>query len=229
MELARRRLEAFFGTLDLSRPERARDALLEFLPILSDEYGNVAAVAAAEWYESVRKGVLGGTFAASLGDPIGRDQVQGTVRWAADGLFSENPTATLDLLSGSLQRFVTYSSRVTVARNAARDPRKPRFARVPTGAKTCAWCTMLASRGFVYASKKTAGDLGHGAGDDFHDDCDCQVVVEWDRHQHHIDGYDPDAMYAQYMEARTASGSGDPKIIAAWMRRMFPDSFTDGI
>lgn len=229
MELARERLAAFFADLDLSNPGRARDALVEFLPILADEYGNVAAVAAAEWYESVRRSDIGGAFTSVLGDPIDRERVEGTVRWAADGLWTDRPETTLELLSGSLQRFVLYSSRVTVARNVLRDPAKPRFGRVPSGEKTCAWCSMLASRGFVYVSKGSAGDLGRGVGDDFHDDCDCQVVMEWDRHEHHIAGYDPDAMYAQYLAARKASGSGDPKVIAEYLRRMFPDSFTDGV
>ena len=34
--LARRDLEAFWASLDLTRPETARDALLEFLPALTE-------------------------------------------------------------------------------------------------------------------------------------------------------------------------------------------------
>lgn len=225
VELARAELEAFFYSLDVSRPELARDALLEFMPILAQEYGDVAATAAAEWYEAQRLAQVGGSYAAVLGEGIDAVQAEGSVRYAAGHLFGDDPAQTLALLSGSLQRFVLYGSRDTIARNAGRDPARPRFARVPTGAKTCAWCSMLASRGFVYLTRETAGI----ARDHYHDDCDCQIVAEFDRNAAHIDGYDPDALYDQYMAAREATGSGDMKVIASEMRRMFPDSYTDGV
>jgi len=81
----------------------------------------------------------------------------------------------------------------------------------------------MSSRGFVYISKASAGAV-----DDFHDDCDCQIVAEWDREAHHIEGYDPDAMYDRYLTARDASGSEDPKKILSKMREMYPDTYTDG-
>lgn len=79
-----------------------------------------------------------------------------------------------------------------------RDPEKPRFARVPkftasSGMKavgrsghvshnkflrengTCLFCIMLASRGPVYHTAKTAGiDEGH-----YHERCDCAIVPVW--------------------------------------------------
>lgn len=232
VELARAELNSFFYGLDLSRPEQARDALLEFMPMLAQEYGDAAAAAAAEWYETQRASQVGGSYAAVLGDNLPETQVQGSVRYAAGHLFGDDPAQTLALLSGALQRFVLYGSRETVARNIRHDPARPRWARVPTGAKTCAWCTMLASRGFVYWERGTAGDMGHtGLGDDFHDDCDCAVVAEWDRHKHHISGYDPDAMYAMYKAAwERAGGHGaQQKQVAFEMRRMFPEAFTDGV
>lgn len=225
VELARAELEAFFFGLDFARPELARDALLEFMPMLAQEYGDAAATAAAEWYEAQRAAQVGGRYAAVLGETVPDGQVQGSVRYAAGHLFGDDPAQTLALLSGSLQRFVLYGSRDTIARNAGRDRARPRFARVPTGAKTCAWCSMLASRGFVYLTRETAGI----ARDHYHDDCDCQIVADFDKDGAHIDGYDPDALYGQYMAAREASGSGDMKDIVAEMRRMFPESFTDGV
>ena len=45
------------------------------------------------------------------------------------------------------------------------------FARVPTGTETCTFCLMLASRGAVYHTRKTAGERGR-----FHRGCDCKVV-----------------------------------------------------
>lgn len=222
--LARRDLQALFASMDLSTPERVRDALLEVVPVLVRAYGDVAAMAAAEWYEETRAAQVGGSFAARVSPGVDAAEVQGSVRWAAGHLFGDRPVDTLALLSGAIQRHILYSGRDTIRRNVDADPARPGWARVPTGAKTCAFCTMLAGRGFVYSSARSAGGDGHR----YHDDCDCQVVAEWDREQHHIEGYDPDRLEAMYETARDAAKSGDPSTILARMREMFPDEFTDG-
>lgn len=49
------------------------------------------------------------------------------------------------------------------------------FARVPTGTETCTFCLMLASRGAVYHTRKTAGEWRH-----FHRGCDCKVVPSFE-------------------------------------------------
>lgn len=66
------------------------------------------------------------------------------------------------------------------------------YARVPTGAKTCTYCMMLASRGFAYHSESTAE-----AGD--HRNCDCLVIPG--RHgMDSIDGIDLKAQYDCWRE-----------------------------
>ena len=75
--------------------------------------------------------------------------------------------------------------------NAARDPLSPRFARVPSGGETCKFCLMLAGRGFVYHSKKTAGEFGH-----YHDNCDCRIVASWDKDG--VEGYDPMSYHREW-------------------------------
>ncbi|UOQ57238.1 hypothetical protein MUN78_16535 [Leucobacter allii] len=228
VELARAELEAFFYGLDLTRPELARDALIEFMPMLAQEYGDAAATAAAEWYEAQRRGQIAGSYSAVLGEGASAEQVAGTTRWAAGQLFDGDPSQTLLLLGEALQRFVLQGARDTVAANASRDPARPRFARVPMGRKTCAWCSMLASRGFVYWSEETAGIArGH-----FHDGCDCQVVSSFAKGRIRIDGYDPEALYERYSAARVEVVSEgivpSDEAIAKRMRDMFPDEFTDG-
>lgn len=251
--LIRADLARLFSSLDLSRPEMARDGLIEAVPTLVREYGGLAAVAAGEWYEEVRAAQVGGRYTARLGDVIPDAAPISSVRYAAGHLFEQDgkpsdPGQALAVLSGAMQRHVLYSSRATVARNAEHDPARPRFARIPSGATTCAWCEMLASRGFVYHTERAAGDLGSGFGEDFHDDCDCQVVAEFDREAHHIAGYDPDAMYARYGAARRHYlNSDDPDLVAFLdgldpkdpnrdmkgiaysLRRLYPDQYTDGV
>jgi hypothetical protein len=221
--LARRDLNRFWQSLDLTRPEAARDALLEYLPQLVTTYGDVAATVAADWYETARGHQVGGLFNAvtAVADPAA---VEGSARYSAQHLFTDSPDTMLPVISGAMQRYIAGTSRATIGMNVRRDPAKPRYARIPTGAKTCAWCSMLSSRGFVYHSQKLAGFDGST----FHDDCDCQIVADWSEHPA-IEGYDPGAAYELYSAARSASGATDQKSIVAEMRRMHPDHFTDGV
>lgn len=66
---------------------------------------------------------------------------------------------------------------------------------MPVG-KTCAFCCMLASRGFVYTSSGTAGSSRHA-------NCDCQVVPGWGPKAREavIAGYNPDTYYDMYRKA----------------------------
>lgn len=221
VSLAQNELTGYFATFDLTRPEAVRDALLEIVPLLVREYGELASIAAAEWYEQIRPG---SGFNARLAPPVAAEVVQGSTRALAGVLFTDDPAAVLGGLAGAVQRHITYSGRTTIALNSMRDPLRPRFGRVPSGARTCAWCAMLASRGFTYATRATAGELDH-----FHDECDCQIVSLFDADAAHIEGYDPRQLFDRYAQARAAADSGDPKVIAAHMRRMFPDEFTDGV
>jgi hypothetical protein len=221
-------LEEFFRTVDLSRPEAVRDALLEVVPAVTREYGDLSATVAAEWYEETRAKEIGGRYSARLGATTPDDEVRGTVRWAAGELFGDNPEGTLALLRGALQRQVMYGGRDTIARNVDFDPSRPRWARVPSGAHTCAFCSMLASRGFVYKNKQ--GALMDQSGNSYHDDCHCQPVPSWDAEQAHIEGYDPDALFAVYDRAAGIVGNRtDTREITKVMRRLEPDAFTDGV
>lgn len=215
-------LQMVFDSVDLSKPEQVRDALLETVPPLVREYGEVAATAAAEWYEEVRGREVGGRFSARLGDLSDEAAMEGTVRWSARHLWEEGAAgAALRELSGAMQRHVTYAGRQTVARNVSLDRRRPRFARVPAGNETCGFCGIMSSRGFVYHTAASAGEQN-----DYHDNCDCQIVPQWDSESSHIEGYDPDDLFEKYEAARAAAGDLQASELAGVMRDMFPDQFT---
>ena len=78
------------------------------------------------------------------------------------------------------------------------------YARVATGARTCTYCMMLASRGFVYHSESTAE-----AGD--HRNCDC-LIVPGRYGLSSIDGIDQNAQYECWreMEALDAYAAAHP-------------------
>lgn len=221
-------LDAAIGHLDLSRPEIVRDALLEAFPAIVSRYGDVAATLAAEWYEQMRAEAASGSYGAVLADGPSYEQTARTVRWAAGGLWGPDPSGVPGLLQEALARYVGWQGKSTVTTNVAADPARPRWARVPGRGGCCAWCAMLASRGFVYESSKTAGE-GHP----YHAHCSCVPTPLWRGQAGRIDGYHPGRLRAVYSRARAAvkaaGGPLDDKTIAAEMRRIDPDSFTDGI
>jgi hypothetical protein len=59
------------------------------------------------------------------------------------------------------------------------DPAALAWARVPSGAETCAFCTLLVSRGPVYKTRQSAS-LGY-EGEPYHPGCDCVPVPVFDR------------------------------------------------
>ncbi|WP_136191987.1 EndoU domain-containing protein [Actinomyces procaprae] len=224
-----RELDAFFTAAARAGwdPTRIRAALLEVFPALCQQYGDVVATAAAEWYEQTRAAEIGGTYEAVLAEPVPLARLEGSVRAAAHYVYTGELDLARTMLLGSLQRYVMDQGRGTITRNAARDKACHKWARVPSGPSTCAWCAMLASRGWVYASAESAG----GDGNRYHDHCDCQIVPSWKAKDPSIAGYDPDGLKAKYDEARrivVSSGqSPTAENIAAAMRKRYPGEFTD--
>lgn len=221
--LVRAELEAFFLSLDLSKPDLVRDALLEFMPVLTDQFGAVAATMAADWYEELR-GASGaaGRFRAVTAASVPAGAVEAKVRFLASHLWTPEPAEMLGGLLVAADKYVKQPGRDTMASNAKREG--VRWARVPTGAKTCSWCLTLASRDAVYLSKGNAGGGGHK----YHGDCDC-VPTRIAKASDYPEGYLPDDYYSMYQAARRESGSGDIKDISAAMRRLYPDAVKDGV
>lgn len=210
--LAQADLEAFWRGLDKSNIANARNALIVYTSSLVETYGRPAALVAATFYDDLRAAstTASGSYRAILADPPSAEQVAGSVRWAIgaldDGL---DDGLVFERLSGAMQRFISQAGRDTIALNSGRDPSPGGWARVPTGATTCGFCLMLASRGPVYRSAETAGRATH-----YHDRCDCVPTQIWDGDDL-PSGYDPDALYDEYRAARDAAESGSPDAISS--------------
>lgn len=211
--LVARDLNAFWSTLDLSDPGAVRDALIAFMPSLVDLYGDVAATVAADWYADVRSaaGVVG-RFTPVLAANVPASVIEPRIRYAARHLFTDTPDLARSFLVDAVGTYVLQSGRDTMIASASRDRWKPRIARVPTGATTCAFCLVLASRGAVYASVESAGKFNK-----YHNDCDCQVVPIG-RGDDFPDGYDPEALLLQYQAAQQSAESGSFKGVIAELR-----------
>lgn len=182
-----------WALIDLNKPDEARDLLLELLPPLVDQYGEAAATAAAEMYEAVMMAEKGIYKAADIADTYG-SKIEKSVRYAAGFIFNDEKEKSFSTLSLALDYYLKQPARDTVFNNCKRDRNLgARYARVPQGETTCDFCIMLASRGFVYRTKNSAGDMGN----DYHHSCDCLPVVSFVDNPS-VPGYDPDYYYEQY-------------------------------
>ncbi|UKA59168.1 VG15 protein [Arthrobacter sp. FW306-2-2C-D06B] len=228
-KLVRDELEGFFGTLNLAKPEAVRNALLEFVPLLVSEYGSVAETLALDYYDELRaaSGATGVFRAIAGADGIPGSAVEAKIRYLAKQLWTPDPASMLGGLLTATDKYVKQPGRDAISYNAKREG--ARWARVPTGAKTCSWCLVLASRDAVYLSKQSAGDRrGTGKGDAFHGDCNC-AVVRIGKASDYPPGYLPDDYLAMYEAARADAASGDIKDISAAFRRLHPDAVTDAV
>lgn len=124
---------------------------------------------------------------------------------ATRGIVASSDTSTPEgaaALSAQLQRRLGYETKRAAGRtmlaNGRSDPSRPRFARIPRGSKSypngCPFCQMLASRGFVYLSERSAGEYDH-----YHDDCRCAVVPSWSKNPI-VEGYDRRDYIGGYQE-----------------------------
>lgn len=174
VSLAQQDLTDFWSALSLEgNPIVVRDNLLEFFPELVQAYGDTAAVLAADFYDAIRNAPpSAASFRAGMSATPDASQAESVARWGLGPLFTQNDPAQalLDLL-GATQRLVLQAGRSTIIDSASADPVRTGFARIPVG-KTCPFCTMVASRGFVYATARSAGQSN-----EWHNDCDCVVVA----------------------------------------------------
>lgn len=88
-QAAQREVGRIWARLDTSRPAECKRVLLEAVPAIVEKYGNMAALAAAEYYEGERRDALGGDFHARLAEPVDPEAVRAKVRWALGHLFEE--------------------------------------------------------------------------------------------------------------------------------------------
>lgn len=144
-------------------------------------YDDVAAEFAAQWYDH-RAEQGGARLEQAVTMTTYRpDSVDAVARYQARKLAKGGDAAFAKACGEFARNDAFRSLNETISANVGRDKDKGvRFARVPTGFETCTFCLMLASRGAVYHTRKTAGEFKH-----FHRRCDCKIVPGF--------GDDPDA------------------------------------
>lgn len=87
--MAQKELESVWEKLPKDNKLLLRDTLLEVVPAIAEKYGDLAALAAAEYYEEERKRQIGGDYKATLAPfyEEDREALLESVRFACKYLF----------------------------------------------------------------------------------------------------------------------------------------------
>lgn len=183
-------------------PGQIRDASLELVPALVEEYGGATAVLAADWYDESRAAHPG--LRRFLAQPVlnlGKDRLdvlQRAVIWGVDPLFDKavpQTTAltggTVDPIEATARRFsnflgknMTDPAHETIVDNVRRDTDAIGWKR-QASSSACRFCRMLAARDVLYRrpSSRFASHLH----------CGCAVVPVFAGGEH-----GPEASVEQY-------------------------------
>ena len=174
---------------------------LDLIEVFGTQAGLLAADVFEMWADELGLGPV-----VRVAEGVDPARASARLGWA---LGRADPAAAAALL---LDELVKQPYRSTVQNSAHASGAA--WARVPTGAETCKWCLMLASRGAVYHSRDLAR-LGTN-GKKYHGNCNCTPALVRGP-EDYPDGYDPDALYDRYLLARNDADSANPKkILAAW-------------
>ena len=161
-------------------------------------YDDTAAKFAADWYDyrAEKSGArLDQAITTTTYSPKSVDDV---ARYQAKKLLNGGDAAFAKACGEYARNDLFRSLNETIMDNVGRDRDKgARFARIPTGFETCTFCLMLASRGAVYRTRKSAGEFKH-----FHRGCDCKVVPSFDPDPDAevVEGVRPKELYGRYKQ-----------------------------
>lgn len=183
--------------IDWSDVAAARQAVVDAINILVAEYGLASAQAAADFYDASRELCTGeklGAKAYTVHDPRA---TEGAIRAFVSRIVKNGDIDGFNKAACSRIGYeIRRDANECIAENGAKDPLKPKFARVPGGGETCGFCLMLASFGYNYNSRQSASHA--------HDNCDCRIVCSWD--DDGAEGYDPDGMYERHNKVLDSIG-----------------------
>ena len=133
-----------------------RELVLQALAAVMPTYTDMAAQASADFYDAARELVVGEKMGAKAISDYDPRKTEGAVRGFVRFVLRDDVQTFNDQVLQRIDYEMKRSANMSVVENGRRDPKRVRYARVPTGAETCDFCLMLASRGFVYQSESTA-------------------------------------------------------------------------
>ena len=167
-------------------------------------YGTASSSVGSRFFEEVLDTDM--PDKALMANHVSYERAESSARYWMKNLFGENADVDkfVDGCASFVERNVSHAADLTVLDGSialGEEGKRIKFGRVPVG-PTCGFCIMLASRGFVYASKASAGDVG--GFNRFHDKCNCRVVAGYKGLE--VEGYDYEGMYDRYKACRDTIG-----------------------
>lgn len=172
-----------------SSVSECREAAKEIMRQLVQAYDEAAVALAAEWYDA-RATADGASLPSAVTNVVYEpDKPDAVARYQAKKLVSGDVRGFANACGEYAANDALRNLNETIVRNAARDEGSGvRYARVTRGASCCPFCIMLASRGAVYHSQKSAGEFR-----EFHRGYRCKVVqgFEADPMATLVEGHDP--------------------------------------
>lgn len=181
------------------------EEVIDFAYALATKYGEAAGALACEMYDAVARASGVNVPPAVPAETATYEETAKAVRGTAKNSEIRIPQ--------TVSRLSKQAGADTTLQNAARD--KAQFAWIPSG-DTCAFCRMLASRGWQNQSKKT---LRNGHAEHIHANCDCEYAISFKGGAEYASFYDPEQYLSEYYEAMDRSESGDWKGALNEMRR----------
>ena len=188
----------------------SREAAKLIMEGYMQSYDGLASAFAARWYDhqaesngiSLENAVTASVYAPKKTNDVARYQVR--------KLMNEGASAFAKACGEYARNDALRALNETIIANVGRDKKRGvRFARVPAGRETCTFCIMLASRGAVYHTRKSAGEFRH-----FHRRCDCKVVpgFEDDPDAELVEGCKPKELYKVWKRFKEIEAYGLPKV-----------------
>jgi hypothetical protein len=217
------RLDEFWATASSGNPVAALNALLNFVPLLTQQFGEIAAEVAMGWFEELRfdaidQGLIAAVGRATSFEVVRTDPQILEISAAARSywqhrLATDGTDVVVASIKDSATRAVRQSGREAITRNADRDPAARGWQRM-TRSGACRFCRALAARGGVY-TRHSVRFAAHGP------KCNCVAAPTWDRGAPEVETF-------AYTVSQTTAGLTDEQRrikqerVAAWLERKFP-------
>lgn len=202
-------LEAAWLRLDLANLKATLPDFTTAVTALVQQYGRSSGTTAAIDYSAQRAAAgIRGTFTVRPAPPASFEEVDKSIGWATKGLWDEQPDieSAKTLIKGVTEKAVLDTGRNTIINAVHSDRRARGWAReVEPGA--CSFCLLLATRGAVYRSEKTADFKSH-------DHCRCTAVPVFGIYEPTAEIRDAAALYRESIK-----GAHGPKASRAAFRK----------
>lgn len=182
-------------------------ALIDYAYSVSSAYGESAASIACEFYDAV-------AAASNANIPSAEPAPTASYQEVAKAIRGTGKSENIDLMANSIGRLVKMAGVDTTMQNALRDGAE--WAWIPSG-DTCAFCLVLASRGWQKASKKA---IRGGHAEHIHANCDCTYAVRFNR-ETNVEGYDSTRFLDIY---ENAEGDNPEEKINSMRRALYAEN-----